>query len=405
VFNLLNTARGNSSPDGKLACHPRWARLVAILAVAAGLFPARSLTAGDFLTESQLKQALARPVGITWRQRGLRDALLGLGETYQFAVLLDRRVDPGQQIDLAVDNAPLEEALRKIARQKDLEIAVVGPVVYMGPSATALRLRTLVALRQEEIRGLRGDARSRLLRTRPCGWPRLATPQEVLADVQREYGIAITNREHLPHDLWPAVELPPLNLAERLSLILAGYHLTFHIHEDGNTVTLTRIPEAVELTRRYRGNGRAEILAERWAALVPEAKVEAADGYVVVAGRAEEHEQIEQERRESSGNGSRTAKVTTTRKQYTLTVREVPLRALLETLAKRLGLTLQMDEEALTTAGADLDRLVSIEVKDASLDELLKAALADSGIVYERNQHEIHLRPANSFQQEAQPSQ
>ena len=350
------------------------------------------------LTPAQFQKRLEKPVGIAWKGRVLRDAIDRLAETYRFQAILDRRVDPGQSIDLSVNNESLAVALAKLADSAGLEHSVIGTVVYFGPPETAAVLRTLIELRTNEIRELPTASRTRLLGTRTSGWQRLCPPKKLLADLEREYGITISNLDYLPHDLWPAAELPPLSLAERLSLIAAGFHLTFRVDDDGKTIALTRIPEEVSIERRYRGYGRSAILARRWTELVPNASVQPQGGFVVVRGRAEDHAVLAADKRRGSTSTQKPKTPKNSRHVFTLTVKEAPLAAVLKTFAKQLKISFEFDNAAINAAGIDMRQLVVVDVKNASLDELLDATLKGTGLTYERDETEIVILPAPPFQ-------
>jgi hypothetical protein len=53
-------------------------------------------------------------------------------------------------------------------------------------------------------------------------------------------------------------------------------------------------------------------------------------------------------------------------------------------LGRRLELRFDVDREALRNAGVSLDTLVSLQVRDATLDELLEHILRPAGLSFER---------------------
>src|SRR6185369_10390717 len=48
------------------------------------------------------------------------------------------------------------------------------------------------------------------------------------------------------HDLWPAYDLPPLTLVERLTVVLAGFGQTYQV-TDGGQVRIIPIPQDTSL--------------------------------------------------------------------------------------------------------------------------------------------------------------
>jgi hypothetical protein len=82
------------------------------------------------------------------------------------------------------------------------------------------------------------DLRARLLNQRPLVWPDLAQPRDLVAALAAEAGLSVKLPDSTPHDLWPAVDLPPLTWTDRLSLVLAGFDLTFEIDPAKKTIAL-----------------------------------------------------------------------------------------------------------------------------------------------------------------------
>ena len=91
-------------------------------------------------------------MGITWERKPLREGLQNLARSQKVAIYLDRRSNPDREISIAIDEAPLRVALRRIARKGQLGVGFVGPVVYIGPPLTCTRIATLAELRNEQSR-------------------------------------------------------------------------------------------------------------------------------------------------------------------------------------------------------------------------------------------------------------
>src|SRR5262245_37206527 len=76
-----------------------------------------------------IDQALQEKVSVTWSNIPVRRALENLCKAQKLALLLDRRVNPDQKIELHVDNVPLKEALEQIAARLKIGVTLIGPVV------------------------------------------------------------------------------------------------------------------------------------------------------------------------------------------------------------------------------------------------------------------------------------
>lgn len=328
-------------------------------------------------TGVQFEKSLAAPTGITWPENPLRSALYSLARNQQVAVWLDRRIDPDQLVTFTVQNAPLEELLLRLAAHLRGGLSLTGPVAYVGPPATAARLATLAELRREEIRRLAGTTGNRLLRLRATQWDELSTPHELVEQAAREYEIRFVNLEMLPHDLWPAGELPAMGFAERMTLLLAGFDLTFEVSPDGTAARLLPMPETVSLVKTYDVGGKVNA-AEKINELFPDARLQKQANRLEVAAVAETHRQISrllngQTVRRIAAAGAGGGKQT-----YTLKVENNRVGNVIKALAPRLMLTVKYER----SVGGLLDKPVTFNVEKVSRDELLTAVLKPAGLAF-----------------------
>jgi len=286
-------------------------------------------------------------------EKPLRQALENLSRNRDVAVLIDRRLDPSRKIEISLHQTPLKEALDAIAQKCGLGFSMVGPVAYFAPPEVARRVRAIVALRQEEVRRLPPVVGNKFLRPKPLAWDDFAAPRELLERLCSEAGIEIAGLDQVPHDLWAAADLPPLGLIERLTLIAGQYDLTFAVSADGNRITLLPVPEHIE-----------------------------------------DHERISAPRRPPERNPTKSADTDFASKRYTLEVVEKPIGPLLEQLAAQLNLEIKIDDKAMRQAGVSLDQRVSFSVKDATLDELLSAALEQIHLKFVRRKNVVQIEPS-----------
>ncbi|MGD0896842.1 MAG: hypothetical protein ABR915_03335 [Thermoguttaceae bacterium] len=242
-------------------------------------------------TGPAFQRQLAAPVDIVWKVP-LREALVSLSRAERMAILLDRRVDPGQRIEIKLASVPLAEALAKIARNRQLGLSMLGPVAYFGPPEAASRLRTIAVLRQEEIRRLEPAMAARLLHSKSLAWEDFATPRELLGRLAAEAAVEIDGQARVPHDLWPAAELPPMPWTDRVTLVAAEFDLTFDLTDGGRRIQLVGLPEKIALVRSYPAGPNPDALAKRFKAMAPQAEVKISGDKVWVRGRLEDHEQI-----------------------------------------------------------------------------------------------------------------
>jgi len=369
-------------------------RLAVVLVVAVGaLFPAVAGAAAEpkhWLTGPALEQQLKRPVSVTWSQISLRRALGSLSRSQNVAILLDRRIDPSQQLDLNLADEPLETVFQQIAEHQAMGVSHLGSVTYFGPKATTDWLRTVAGMRRDEARAMPAAVRQRLLQAHAWHWDMLATPRELLATLTEESGMKINGLSAIPHDLWPAADLPPLAWIDRLSLVAAEFGLTFEFEPAGNALRLVPIPDKVSIRRSYRTGPRSKELARRWREQLPQATVRAEGDTVTVEGRLEDHEFVA---RSLDNKPSKQTTVASRKQVYELSIEKLPLRSVLANLAKKLNLEIEYDQPAIDRADISLDQLVSFKVQGASLEQLLSAVLSPAGLSFRLNERHVRIMP------------
>jgi hypothetical protein len=339
----------------------------------------RHASAAELVTGSAFRRALSEPVGaITWSEKPLRGALERLVETQHVAIMLDRRIDPDQRVDFTARDVALESIVQAIAQRHQAAVCQVGAVLYVGPAATTRVLPTLVAREREKTQSLSAMARSRLSQASAWSWPRMSTPRELVEQLEQEYRVKINGKENVPHDLWPAVQLPPLGFIEKLSLVLAGFHVTFELSTTGDSVRLAAMPSDAAVERRYTPRGDVAKLAEELTRQFPDAKISAVGRNLVVDGRAEVHDAVERllaGQRVASGT-----RPTGSRQVFTLTLENKPVGGVMRALGKQLGRSVNLDD---VKAQSRLTKEISVSVKEATLDELLRAVLEPAGLKFE----------------------
>ncbi len=332
------------------------------------------------------RRAGRRPLG--WRD-SLRAVLANLARSQNVAIFLDRRVDPDQPVEFVIESMPLWELLQRLAEQLKLGVGQVGPVVYLGPSPTATVLGTVAAVKEEEDQPLPSALRSRLRRTQRLQWPELTTPRDLVQRLAGDMGLQVEGLEQIPHDLWPEVDLPPLNFAQALSLILAGFEFTFEYVPEGPAIRLRPLPAKASIMRRIPMRGSPAAVGAEIRRRYPGVRFTIEGSNVVVDSTVEATEAI---RRMLDGSSARpkppptSAKV---EKRYTLRVQEKSLGAVAAAVAKEVGLELRFDPRI-----QDLrEKLVVLDVKDATLDQLLQTLLKPAGLTYQIGQQTLEILP------------
>ena len=286
---------------------------------------------------AELRKQLDQRVTIPWQQRGLRDGLSLVSQSFGVSILLDRRIDPGQLLTLTVRDEPVELLIKQAAQAAHCETAMLGAVTYVGTPATASRLATLAAARRQDAAKLIGDAKVRLLRSEAWHWDELAEPRALAVDLGRRANVSVVNADVIPHDLWPAASLPALPWTDRLTLLLVGFDQTFQLENRGASVRLIPIPESAAVNKPD---------------LPRSTKVK------------------------KGGE-----------KRYSLQVSNQPAGNVVRTIAETLGRELHYEAPVVEK----LKQPVTFRVENVALDELMEAALKPVGLTYRLTEKELAI--------------
>jgi hypothetical protein len=262
-----------------------------LLLVALAGMPPRAL-GGErtvWLTGSRLQQQRQQTISVVWRGVPIRKALGELAKLQHVAILLDRRIDPGCSMDLVTNDVTLDDLLMRSAEKLEGRVAWLGPLAYIGPRDAASRLRTLAALRTADVRALSKEKRMPFERAETWQWDILSEPRALLSNLAAKAQVDLDGLDLVPHDLWPAADLPALTWTDRFTLLANEFDLTFEFTEASH-VRLLPVVAPVVIQRSYPGGKQAEELASRWKRLTPDAEIAIVAGKLVVRGRLEDHE-------------------------------------------------------------------------------------------------------------------
>jgi hypothetical protein len=334
-------------------------------------------------TGPALERELEAPLSLLWTERQSRDALNSLSRSTSVALFLDRRLDPSQPLNLTVREEPLKAVVARVADELGGSVSLVGPVVYIGPRGNGGLLAALASQRRQSIGSLPRDAQQALLKSAAWRWDELSEPRSLLEALAAEADVRVVNPELLPHDLWPAADLPAMPWVERMTILLAGFDLSFELNPEGRAIRLVPIPADLAFERVYSLAGdQASHLRE----LVPGAKISVARGQLRAIATVAQHEQIARvlaankatpEAMATPSSASVPPKADPA-KRYTVTVQNQPAGSVVATVARQLGLQARYEREI----GERLTRKISLSVKDVPLDDLLEKSLAPLGLAW-----------------------
>lgn len=334
-----------------------------------------------------LRKQLDASVSVSWAERPLRDALANLSRTTGVCIFLDRRIDPGQLVELTVRNEPLEGLLEKLAEKINAKVGEIGPVVVLGPPETAGKLRGLVARRHANLNALPAESKGRLLRQEAWQWDELAEPRALLNELTQQGNLTVENSDLVPHDLWPAADLPALPWVDRLTLLLAGFGLTYEFAGDGTAIRLVPIPDEVLVEKSYTPRGEPGPVVAQLRRLVPSAKIRVEGRKLLVLADDDDHDQIQ---KLLSGQSVKTTVKKAGEKRYSLTVENQAAGAVVKTVANQLNKEMKYSPELAET----LQTKVTLVFSDVTLDELLTKTLAPLKLTYRVDDTAVEIVPA-----------
>ncbi len=325
--------------------------------------------------ERHFSRQLQQSVHIRGSVAPLLPTLQRISQAHGIGIFLDRRLDPQHPLELRGPAQPLAELLQTIAREQGARVSLLAPVAYIGPAPTTDKLATLLELNREQVRQMNPVEQRKWQTVTPTAWPFLTEPRQLVMNWCQMRGVALQGTDQIPHDLWAAQQLPPLDLLQQLTIVLAGFDLCV-LFEPNEQPRISPIPDRVVITRGYPWSDRQAARQANADSPFPDLSTERRDGQLWVTGSIEDHQRVVEWLRGPAGR--RPQRMAPTQQRYTLTVKNQPRSRVLEALAEQLNLELTWDnlDEAVRS------EVISFHVQNVSVQELLRAVLGDSGLGY-----------------------
>ena len=325
------------------------------------------------LADARFEQQLDALISTRW-DLSLKDALNSISETQRVAIFLDRRINPAQKIQLEVNDKTLNAVLQQIANQANAQTSYIRNVIYIGPVKTTHLLATVAAIHAEQHR--RNQAENKVLFTvgKRTQWNRLSQSRSIVTAIAKTVNAEITNIEVIPFDLWDKHTLPNLPFAMRMSIVLAGFDLTYQMNND-RSITLTPFPTEAKYLKAFSNKVSAANF-NRIKNIFPTLQITNSNQQLVAVGRWEEIAELELLLR---GNSITRPKPTTTSKQvYTLTVTNQTIQNVLQAIASNEKLELVGSAEAQKI----WSKRISLEAKELPLANLLLQVVGQGNLQY-----------------------
>ncbi len=273
------------------------------------------------------------PVHATWRATPIASIADRIGAIAGMPVVVDHRLDSTKRIDLDGGGRTVEAVLEELAEAAEGEVASLRLSYRITPKGLAGRVSAADAARASRIASLPAAARESLDEESAWRWEAGVTPRELVERLAEEASIQIGPLDAIPHDHLPAGSLPPLPLADRLDLLLAHYDLRIEAGPRGRrSIAIVPLGEAAGGRHRDRSTDQS----------AGKPKPELVDRFTLRA--------------------------------------EAPLEQLLQTIATKFGLTLDIDAAALAAKGVAAGEIVRVAVEDAPKNQVLDAITKPLGL-------------------------
>ena len=361
-------------------------------------------------TGNLFAKTLETKISASWRNVELRTVLHRLADEHKTAVLLDRSINPNQELALDLNYQSLGEAFAAVAKEAAAEVSILGNTIYIGPAKRVAKLRTLEHLRAKEP--IAGEDRlppGRVLefsRVNTVHWNDLDEPRGLIVGLGNRSDLKIANPEAIPHDLWAGATLPNATITEALSLILIQFDLTFAWNADMSEIRLVPVPKTVTVERGYIPADGPPKKASRavWERFLRTAaqsleeqfpgsscRVDARRHRLVLSATLEQHEKLAGAGRTKPEEPAEKFPPIRNR-QFTLRIERIPASALMKKLEES-GIRFQYDPAQLAARNINLDDPISMDVKKADADEFFKAICDPLGLKFTIDNVTVTLTP------------
>ncbi len=341
-----------------------------------------------WLSGPQLNQGLKRKISLSWSATPLRDSLRNLSRQQKIAVFLDRRVDPGQLIELQTDLLPIEEIFFIIADKADIAVCRMGNLFYFGPRAEVAGLRWIRQSHIENAKKLPASSRRILFSPGSISWTQLSQPHDVLINLTDESEITLGD-VNVEHDLWPAYDLPPLILLDRLLVLTYGFNQYLKLSAEDDRIRVESTNQSSP-PQRVRDQFKCDLTKAKFDRIASQysASSKLANGRVELEGQPLEIYELR--RKLLTARAQRLTKSSTKQlhdKTRVSLKTNVPIQRLLDQVAAKMGVELEYSPDIAPI----LENRVEINVTKVTYSELIRKSLEGTGIQFELTENALVL--------------
>jgi hypothetical protein len=169
----------------------------------------------------------------------LRNVVDRIAVSANVPIWIDRRVDAEMIVSMQATNESYQAAIDRLLTDNNLDMTWIGSVPCICNSNDTDRINyaywQIAICRRGELVAKASD---------PWKWTGPAEPKQLVKEFTRLAKLNVQGIEAVEHDLWNAKQLPKLDVATVMTLLLAGHDLTLISNNDG-TIRIEAIPESI----------------------------------------------------------------------------------------------------------------------------------------------------------------
>lgn len=309
-----------------------------------------------------------------WSAAPLGPLLRQLSDQQRIAIFIDRRVDPSLPITLTANDLTWEQLLQALASDHGYGFCRLDDLYYFGPAEISLSLPGAYAKLKNQLIKRRRELKIDWSKTVPLAWPALSRPRLLLQKLAAENGIVLLHADRIPHDLWPAADLPEVPLHQQAILLALGFDKWIAISKTGARMKVVNFPATSSGSFVVAQVGDAEATAADLSSRFPQLKFrKIGKSNIQVTGGFETMLPAIQE----LVNRQVPLKVASSEARYTVKLKGTR-GSILATVAQQLNVQLRFDRES----RALLEDYIELNIVDATLEEILQRAMAGTPLEY-----------------------
>lgn len=316
-----------------------------------------------------------------------------LSDSQRISIVLDRRIDPTQSIELTLPPTPLRDIVSAARWQSGWRDVCHRKCRLCGTEG--LREKTSHAGRASELRSVKLTWRNRptsLTQTKTFLWQNLDRPRDMLKEVADKFKIEIDGLDQRPHDLWAKTSLPQVTATEALSLLLVQFDSTFEFVSDRAAIRIVSIPEQVLIERSYPVLANSPVILDAARKQFPDVELEQSGAKLIARGTVERQTEIAAWLKPGNQKTSKPPDKPLSERRFTVKQRNAALGDVIKTFTD-YGVKIEYDPKPFADAGISLDQKIDIDVKDVSAETLFRKLCEPLGIEVTIDDETVRLQP------------